>query len=169
MSDILFGPSKNAKPVRKDQRFPPRNPRAQRKPSTGRGLSAVQLIKKVAKTQLNNSKYVQIKSVKKSKTKPLVKFTTITKEPGEQPRTHIQRIYATDPNYQGPLYLCPSIRVTCSCGNFLFQWEVSNAYRGISDIVYSNGDFPIVTNPNLKPGVCKHLLKCLMFLIYAKL
>jgi len=155
-------------PIRRDQRFPPRYGN-QRKPQKGKGLTAVQLIKKVAKTQLANSSYVQIKSVQKHKTKPLIKFTTITREPGQQPRMHTQRIYASDPNYVGPLYLCPSIRIACDCGNNLFQWEVANVYRGVSDVIYSNGDFPIVTNPGLRPGCCKHILKCLLFMVYAKI
>lgn len=169
MPDILFGPSKNAKPVRKDQRFPPRNPAAQRKPSTGPGFSAIELVKKTAKLQIKNSKYVSITSVKRNTKKPLIKFTTVTKEPGQQPRTHVQRIYATDPNYKGPLYLCSSIRVTCSCGDHLFRAEVALSYRNAADIIYSNGNFPIETNPTLKPQVCKHILKCLLFMIWAKI
>lgn len=158
----------NFLPVRKDQRFPPRY-NSQRKPVKGRGLNAMQLIRKVAKTQLANSQYVQIKSVQRNKNKPLLKFTTITREPNQKPRVHVQRIYATDPNYTGPLYLCPSIRVACDCGNNLFQWEIANAYHGVSDVIYSNGDFPIVTNPSLRPGCCKHILKCLLFMVYSKL
>ena len=44
---ILYGPSKNAKPVRKDQRFPPRYPGAQRPKGKGRGITAIQFVKKV--------------------------------------------------------------------------------------------------------------------------
>ena len=167
--NILFGPNKNAKPVRKDQRFPPRYPASQRKPQIGPGLSPIQLIRKTAKTQINNSKYVTIRTVQRHKTKPLVKFTTITKEPGQQARIHTQRIYATDPNYQGPLYLCPNIRVSCTCGDHLFRAEVALSYRGSADIIFSNGDFPIETNPTLKPQVCKHVLKCLLFMVWAKI
>lgn len=153
-------------PMRKDQRFPPRYDSQK---STGRGTNATKLIKKVAKTQLLTSNYVKLRSVQRHKTKPLVKFTTVTQEPGQKPRIHVQRIYAADENYKGPLYLCPKIKVACDCSNYLFQWETANSTRGVSDIIYSNGDMPIVTNPGLKPGVCKHILKCLMFIVYAKI
>lgn len=160
--------SGNFPTTRKDQRFPPRY-NNQRKPTLGPGLNSIQLIKKIAKTQLKNSRYVKIKSVQINKNKPLIKFTTVTYEPGQEPRTHVQRIYAADQTYKGPLYLCPAIKCACSCGNWLFQWETAGAYRGYSDIIYSNGDYPIETNPNLKPGVCKHLFKCLMYMVINKL
>lgn len=156
-------------PVRKDQRFPPRYDSQRVKNPKGRGINAVQFIRKVAKTQLINSNYVKLQSVQRHKTKPLIKFTTVTKEPGQQARVHVQRIYAADPNYKGPLFQCPALKLACDCGNNLFQWEVANAYRGASDIIYSNGDMPIETNPGMRPGCCKHLLKCLMFMVYAKI
>lgn len=151
-------------PERKDQRFPPRY-QSQRKPVIGRGVTAIQLIKKVAKTQLLNSQYVSIKNIYRSKSKPLIKMQTLTKIPGERPRVHVQRIYAADINYKGPLSECPAIKIACDCGNNLFQYEVANSYRGCSDIVYSNGDFPIETNPGLRPGCCKHVLKDLLFIV----
>ena len=156
-------------PVRKDQRFPPRYKSQQKPVLKGNGINALQFIKKVAKTQLMNSRYVKLVSVQRNKNKPLIKFTTITQEPNQKPRKHVQRIYAADQNYKGPLYLCPRLKVTCDCGNNLFQWEVANAYRGASDIIYSNGDYPIDTNPSLRPGCCKHLLKCLMFMVLNRL
>ena len=152
-------------PVRKDQRFPPRYTPKNQPKVKGRGISALQFVRKVAKTQLANSQYVALRRVQRHKTKPLIKFQTITRMPNEQPRIHVQRIYAADPNYVGPLSKCPAIKVACTCGNNLFQWEVANAYRGGSDIIYSNGDFPIEKNPGLRPGCCKHVLKCLLFIL----
>lgn len=168
MADPRMKNSYDFLPQRKDQRFPPRY-ESQRKPIKGKGLSAIFLIRKAAKTQIVNSKYVQIKSIQRNKNKPLLKFTTITRVPGEDPRVHTQRVYAADPNYQGPLYECPAIKVACSCGNHLFQHEVALATRGGADIIYSNGDFPIITNPSLKPTICKHILKCLMLIVHAKI
>lgn len=158
----------NFLPVRKDQRFPPRY-NNQTKPVIGHGVNMIKLIKKVAKTQIINSQYVSIKRVDINKEKPLIKIWTVTRDPKQTPREHIQRIYAADQSYKGPLYLCPAVKVTCDCGNNLFQWEISNAYHGISDVIYSNGDFPIQTNPGLQPGVCKHILKALLFIVANKL
>ena len=161
----FYGPSKNAKPVRKDQRFPPRYPGAQRPKGKGRGITAIQFVKKVAKTQLTNSRYVSIRSAQLHKTKPLIKTTTLTREPGQKPRIHTQRIYASDPNYVGKLSECPSLRVTCTCANLVTQWEVSLALHNAADIIYSDGSYPIIKNPNLRPGCCKHIFKVLMFMI----
>lgn len=155
-------------PERLDQRFPPRY-KSQTLPSRGRGINAIQFIKKVAKTQLKNSKYVAIKSVQIHKTKPLIKFTTVTREPGQDPRIHVQRIYAADSNYKGRLCECPALKIACDCGNALFMWEVSDALKGAADIIYSNGAFPIITNPSLRPGCCKHIFKDLMFMVINKL
>lgn len=159
----------NFLPQRLDQRFPPRYPAAQRPKGKGRGITAIQFVRKVAKTQLANSKYVAVRSAQLHKTKPLIKTTTITREPGQKPRIHTQRIYATDPNYVGKLSECPSLRVACNCGNHLFQWEVALSYRNAADIIYSDGSYPIEKNPSLRPGCCKHIFKVLMFLILKNL
>lgn len=47
--------------------------------------------------------------------------------------------------------------VSCSCDDNLFRWEVANTKRKASEIEYSNGENPVVTNPKLNPGLCKHL------------
>ena len=49
-------------------------------------------------------------------------------------------------------------RISCSCDDNLFRWEVSNTLRKASEIEYSNGDLPVMTNPKLNPGMCKHLV-----------
>jgi hypothetical protein len=48
--------------------------------------------------------------------------------------------------------------LSCSCDDNLFRWEVANSYKGASEIEYSNGAAPDTTNPNYRPGMCKHLV-----------
>ncbi len=48
--------------------------------------------------------------------------------------------------------------VSCSCGDNLYRWEVANTLKGASDIEYSNGEMPFITNPKLRASLCKHLL-----------
>ncbi len=56
------------------------------------------------------------------------------------------------------------VKVSCSCPDFTFRWEVANHRAGVSDIKYSNGEPPTTTNPNMKPGGCKHILAMAKFL-----
>lgn len=168
MAGIPTKDGSQAIPMRKDQRWPPRYGN-QSKPVRGRGINAIQFIKKVWKTQLVNSQYVSIKSVQRHKTKPLIKFTTLTREPGQEPRIHVLRIYSADPNYKGRLSECPALKLSCNCLNFGYVFETSLALRGAADIIYSNGDFPIQTNPTIRPGCCKHTFKALMFMVINKL
>jgi hypothetical protein len=60
-----------------------------------------------------------------------------------------------------------NVKVSCSCPDYCFRWEVANHKHGASDIIYSNGEPPLERNPNNKPGLCKHLL-ALRALIKAK-
>lgn len=47
--------------------------------------------------------------------------------------------------------------VTCSCEYWLFVCEVATWARDSTSNINSNGDFPAITNPNMKPKLCKHL------------
>lgn len=49
-------------------------------------------------------------------------------------------------------------KVACSCDDNMFRWEFANSEKGASEIEYSNGQPPVVTNPAYKPGLCKHLV-----------
>ena len=46
--------------------------------------------------------------------------------------------------------------VTCSCPDHAFRWEVALAKKGGSKILYSNGEKPVIQNPQEKPGCCRH-------------
>ena len=166
--DILHGKDRNAHPVRQDQRFPPRfNRKAIEKQAGLPGLTIIDLLKKVGKTQLENSKYVRIKKVEFNQTRNLYKFTTETYDPvKKETRIHTQRIYPRNPYYKGKL--CEArdgVKITCSCGFFLFDCEVALFNYAASDIIYSNGNYPVDKNPNLKPWSCKHCFKDLLFLV----
>jgi len=140
-----------------------------KRPYQGKGINAITLIRKILKAQLKYSKYVAVRSIKKHKTKPLVRIETITKVPGESPRSHITNIYAADPDYEGKLYNCPAIRVSCNCKDFLFRREVALTLKNAAEIRYSNGDMPIETNPQLIPATCKHIFKALLYIVSHRL
>ncbi|WYW00782.1 hypothetical protein Illi2_00100 [Pseudomonas phage vB_PpuM-Illi-2] len=54
------------------------------------------------------------------------------------------------------------IKVECDCEDHCFTWEVALYRVGAADIVYSNGEKPIVKNASMVPLVCKHVLRLLM-------
>lgn len=51
-----------------------------------------------------------------------------------------------------------NVHVACSCPDFMFRWEYALAKAGAAVIHYSNGDTADATNPDNRPGLCKHLL-----------
>lgn len=45
----------------------------------------------------------------------------------------------------------------CNCPDFTYRFEVIDAGSGFSGIRNSNGAYPVKTNPNGVPSLCKHL------------
>lgn len=75
-----------------------------------------------------------------------------------------ERTVLHDPEEKGMrlrLFDCPAqdlpCFVKCSCPFFLFNVEVALARVGSSEIDYSNGKKPYITNPRMTPFLCKHL------------
>ena len=58
----------------------------------------------------------------------------------------------------GPTRFAANGVIAHNCENYVFTWEYANAAHGASRIVYGNGEPPVVTNPGLVPGLCKHLV-----------
>lgn len=63
-----------------------------------------------------------------------------------------QKVYSR-PTLDTPIF------VKCSCPFFLFHCEYALARSGSSEIDYSNGNRPVVKNPNQTPYLCKHLFR----------
>lgn len=55
-------------------------------------------------------------------------------------------------------------KVSCGCKDFKYRMEVANSSHGASDVHFSNGRDPDITNPSKNPGLCKHLLGCFLYL-----
>lgn len=51
------------------------------------------------------------------------------------------------------------VRVSCSCPDYYFRFEVANHLVGASDIIYSTGEMPDQSNPEYRPQLCKHLIR----------
>jgi len=51
------------------------------------------------------------------------------------------------------------VQCSCSCGDFKFRWEVALERKDAAEIEYSNGQPPVINNPQMVPSACKHLVK----------
>ena len=50
-------------------------------------------------------------------------------------------------------------RALCDCENFTYTWEMALARKQSAVRFKSNGMRPVITNPLMKPGLCKHLVQ----------
>jgi hypothetical protein len=74
-------------------------------------------------------------------------------------------VYGTDPNSrlrEGP------IKVSCSCPDFTYTYEVTLHNQGAADILHSNGEPSDTRNPSQRPGVCCHLYRLIAEIAKAK-
>jgi hypothetical protein len=69
----------------------------------------------------------------------------------------------------GPTRFNANGLIAHNCENFMFVWEYANAAHGASRIIYCNGEAPVVTNPSLAFGLCKHLVQLAHHLIDSNL
>ena len=91
---------------------------------------------------------------------------TITKKPKEAIRRYVVSVrLPTD--YVGHLSRCKDVKVDCTCSRYMFVWNYALNKAGAAIVDRTNGEPPVVTNPNLKPGICKHGLIALQFLLKA--
>jgi hypothetical protein len=84
---------------------------------------------------------------------------TATNEPGQRQRLHRMRFYAQDPFYSGRICDAPAVMATCDCLYWLYRCEYAWWSKGLGEIIYSNGAYPLVTNPLRRIYMCKHLLR----------
>jgi len=99
-------------------------------------------------------KLKKVKSLKDKDGDPYREITAICR--GKTiPRTVVMRIYGKgDKNSQ--------IWASCDCEWFLYYCEVALTKKGSSDVIYSNGENPKITNPRRLGIACKHICSCLI-------
>ena len=71
-------------------------------------------------------------------------------------QTIIKRAYNKDDPNLGLPFSKAKVLVSCSCDQFKFAFEYALTERNAARIQYSNGEFPVIKNPKLIPGGCKH-------------
>jgi hypothetical protein len=90
-----------------------------------------------------------------------IEIITMTVENGT--RRHHQEIRVVNTQWTG-LFMDPrngGVIVTCDCADWMYMFEWVMAQHGAAEIKHGNGDPPHFKNPNMTPGICKHLfLSC---------
>lgn len=136
-----------------------------RSPNSSKGLSAKKLMSMTPKLFRNNSRDVVIKKLEKKATKTGLKaIIALAFSPDSKAlKPHKQTVVGLDrdkSNKALPISKSKRVMVQCNCESYVFQGaEYANWYHGAASIIYGNGDKPVVTNPQLRPFLCKHLYK----------
>ncbi len=82
---------------------------------------------------------------------PIKKRYVINKTgPGKKPARYVTVFVFLDTRLH--------VIVSCSCPDFKYRWEVALNQAEAAEIEYSNGEMPIVRNPNLRKTMCKHCI-----------
>lgn len=138
--------------------------RVKKQANKGNGLSAHYMLSRTPKYVRNRGGFVKLVSAKAMKRTPILKTLTRTNVLGEKPRKHYQQIEKLSGE---TIKDKAKLKVSCDCGFFLYVCEVALFLRGAADIIHSNGEMPVRTNPKKVPLVCKHLYIVLTRLIKA--
>ena len=141
-----------------------------------KGMTLRKLVRGTPRLMVNNSRDVELLEKKRTKTRsgmPAFRAVTITDDPWRPTkvvRKHKTFIIGAEIDKEGnpadkPINKHKKVIVSCDCESYVFTFEYANAAHGASRIVYSNGEPPVVMNPDLAPGLCKHLVAAATFLI----
>lgn len=131
---------------------------------TKQGMTLRQLIKCTPKLFLYNAVDVRARVVETKKTatgRPVVYGQMVTDDPfrrNKVKRIHEAYIIGMGDDDKVPVNKHRKVLVQCSCESFVYVFEYANATKGASRLIYSNGEPPVFTNPQLAPGCCKHLI-----------
>lgn len=125
-------------------------------------LTPKQLYNKTSKERREKAQYVRIIRVKMGHNRQGLGYIAaktysryIINSEGRVVKNPDRRDYITMLTFLNRKLQCIA---SCSCGDNTFRWEVANAYKGASEVEFSNGDPPVITNPTFKVGLCKHLV-----------
>lgn len=126
-----------------------------------KGLTLRQLIKSTPSNIQYLSRDTRVKKVKKQYDKKTNRARLLA-QVYSVPDTGTGRIHTCSITIKGMKNKFSDIKVpvvvSCNCENYMFTWEVANNKKGSSEIEFSNGELPLMTNPSLVPGLCRHLV-----------
>ena len=116
-------------------------------------LKAKDIVSKAFKTDKQNTRYVAPYKVVETRNGWHVR--TITKIPGQRSRLHTVTLLMPK-GFSGTLNSCPDVAIDCDCSRYLFVWNYALNKQGAAIKDRTNGEPPVVTNPQEVPGCCKH-------------
>lgn len=56
----------------------------------------------------------------------------------------------------------------CDCADFKYRWDYALFLRDSSDLAHANSQKPRITNPTVRGGLCKHLLRVVQIIPVAQ-
>lgn len=124
-----------------------------------KGMGARELLKYCWPEDRQASKNVSLKRLAAIKGQASFKGTTVTHDGRSAQRQHEQTVKIISEGVN------PKIKVSCTCARHKFVFEYALHRQGAADIIHSNGEPPRETNPDLSPGICKHVRRVLENLV----
>jgi len=125
-------------------------------------LSARQIVSQSFPLDRRNTRYVYPSKIESTPTG--YACTTVTKIPGERYRTHHVRVKMPK-DYRGKFKACPEVKIDCDCGRYTFVWNYALWIADAAIRDRTNHKAPVITNPGLNTGCCKHCLVVLQGLV----
>ena len=129
--------------------------------TTGQGAQT--FVNKAFDTDRRNTRFVRLARV--AQTASGWRSTTVTKIPGERARYHLQKVRPADPTYRGSVRSCSHLRVDCDCKRYLYVWNHALFTKDLALFDRTNGNPPVITNSTGQPGICKHGIIVLRYLV----
>jgi hypothetical protein len=125
-----------------------------------KGLTLKKMMHESLIIDLNNSKNVHVLGTKftlsaKGRKAVIGTCQSVQTKASHKPEKYKCSIIGLED--EGPLS-AQKCMVSCPCERFTYYYEVALTKKGASKVKYSNGDMPVVTNPNMLTGMCKHLI-----------
>ena len=123
------------------------------------GITTRQLLNATPAKYHENAKHVRVtgESAGLSKSgRPQIIFRTRSKNPttNRKPENHRTVVRLMDRGRK-------RLWVSCTCENFMYFWEYALAQIGASSILFGNGEPPVIMNPSMRTGGCKHVIRVL--------
>lgn len=96
-----------------------------------------------------------------------VRVSSTATGPDGKPKTgaHVKHLVVVQGRDKDQHLFSGNILVHCDCDYFTYTCEVALYKRGASVIKNSNGEDPVVKNPQLTPTPCKHLYHVLTTIV----
>lgn len=136
-----------------------------------KGLTLKKMVTNSLILDRNNSKNVHVLTTKfttsaKGRKAVIGTCQSAPKKAGEKTEKYKCSVIGLEDD--GPLS-AQKCMVSCPCERFTYYCEYALTKKGAAKIKFCNGDPPVVTNPNMITGMCKHLIALSAELIKKKL